>query len=388
MNRRILHVDMDAFFASIAQRDNPQLRSKPVIVGGHNTRRGVVASASYEARAFGVRSAMPIYQALERCPHAIVVPVEMDKYREVNHQLQEIWGDFSPLVEPLGFEEAYLDLTGTERLLGPLEEIAHRLKQAIQEETGLSCSVGGATTKLLAKIASKTFKPGGVGVIPKEEELHWLHAKDIAIIPGIGPKSQERLHRLGITTVGQLAQVPLEMLVSYLGPWGAELHAISQGMDPRPITPCGPPKSLGSEQTFEEDILDPAVIRRILLATSDKLAYRLRLQRVLASTLSLKIRYGKSFVTQERSHTLVVPTDQENQIYQCACELLNKTWDQGWALRLVGIRASNLKNAAQLSLFEPEASNRLSTALDQLRARHGYRVVTRGALVRSPSHRV
>lgn len=388
MKRRILHVDMDAFFASIAQRDNPQLRGKPVIVGGHSTRRGVVSSASYEARAFGVRSAMPIYQALEKCPRAIVVPVEMDKYREVNDQLQAIWGDFSPLVEPIGFDEAFLDLTGTERLLGSLESIALRIKQAIKEETGLNCSVGGGSSKLLAKIASKTFKPNKIGVIPPEEELQWLHSKDIAIIPGIGPKSQERLHRLGLTTVGQLAQVPLEMMISYLGPWGAELHAISQGLDPRPVTPCGPPKSLGGEQTFEEDIQDPEVIRRILLATSDKLAYRLRRHHLLASTISLKIRYGKSFVTQERSQTLVVPTDQENQIYLCACELLQKAWNQDWPLRLVGIRTSNFKNAAQLSLFEPEAPNRLSAALDQLRARHGYRVVTRGALVRSPSKRV
>ena len=382
--RSILHVDMDAFFASIAQRDHPQYRGKPVIVGGHSTKRGVVASASYEARAFGVRSAMPLYKAYELCPQAIRVAVEMEKYRQINHQLQAIWERFAPVVEPVSFDEAYLDLTGTEKLLGPVEMVAYAIQAAVKAETGLICSVGGGSSKLLAKVASKAAKPAGVCLIPTGNEIAWLHPREVGVIPGVGPHTQDRLHRFGIKTIGQLSEVGLDFLVKHFGTQGTDLYAIAQGRDPRPVVSAAPQKSMGGEETFDEDSNDPVFLRRTILRIVCDLGYRLRCHGLLASTISAKIRYGKTFETVERVTTLMTGIDDDDAFYEIAWKLLSEAWDGKRSLRLVGASLSNFKPNAQLSLFttrkRPAA---LTEALDQLRSRYGAQAVIRGSLANS-----
>ncbi len=380
MKRQILHVDMDAFFASVAQREHPEWRGKPVIVGGHSTKRGVVASASYEARAFGVRSAMPLYKAYELCPHAIRVPVAMEQYREINGQLRGIWERFAPVVEPVGFDEAYLDMTGTERLLGPLEAVAYALRDAIACETGLSASVGGGTSKLLAKVASKAAKPAGVCIVRPGEEEAWLHPRDVGIIPGVGERTQERLRQLGISTVGQLAGVSLAYLTAQFGVQGADLCLVAQGKDPRPVSPAGPPKSIGGEETFDQDSADPVFLRRALLKIACELGYRLRRHDYLAGTISAKVRYAKTFQTVERSVTLALPTQDDEEIYATAWDLVKAGWDGRKPLRLIGASLSNFRPDAQLSLFE--GSKPLTEALDRLKDRYGTGVIRRGSLTR------
>lgn len=384
MARSIMHVDMDAFFASIAQLDNPSLRGKPVIVGGHSIKRGVVASASYEARAFGVRSAMPLYKAVELCPHAIRVTVRMDRYREVNRQLQEIWGRFAPVVEPVGFDEAYLDMTGTEALLGPPEQVAYAIRAAILAETQLSASVGAGSSKLLAKIASKAAKPSGVCVVPQGEEMEWLHPRDVGLIPGVGHRTRERLEALNIRTIGQLADESLEKLIEDFGAQGADLYLIAQGKDPRPVTPGGPPKSIGGEETFDGDSADPVYLRRRLLKIVCELGYRLRKQGLTAATVSTKLRYAKTFETLERSLTLLAASDDDDVFYETAWKLLKAGWDGKRPLRLVGATLSNFQPNAQLTLFsmgKSRNSTALHQALDSIRGRYGLEAVQRGALV-------
>lgn len=378
MKRQILHVDMDAFFASVAQRDHPEWRGKPVIVGGHSTRRGVVASASYEARAFGVRSAMPLYRAYELCPQAIRVPVEMEKYRAINAQLRALWERFAPVVEPVGFDEAYLDMTGTERLLGPLESVAYALRDAIACETGLSASVGGGTSKLLAKVASKAAKPAGICIVRPGEESAWLHPREVGILPGVGERMQDRLRQLGITTVGQLAGVSLSFLRAHFGDQGEELYQIARGQDPRPVKAAGPPKHIGGEETFDEDSADPVFLRRVLLKIACEIGYRLRRHGIRAATVTTKLRYAKTFQTVERSVTLARPTQDDEVIYATSWELLRAAWDGKKALRLVGASLSNFKPDGQLSLFETESP--LTEALDRLRDRYGAGVIRRGSL--------
>ncbi|HEY9766863.1 MAG TPA: DNA polymerase IV [Chroococcales cyanobacterium] len=379
--RSILHVDMDAFFASVAQRDRPELLGKPVIVGGHSTRRGVVASASYEARACGVHSAMPIFKALECCPQAVLVPVEMGKYRRISAQLLEIWGNFSPLVEALGFEEAYLDMTGSELLLGPVQLVAYAIRKAILLETGLSASVGGGSSKLLAKVASKTAKPAGVCVIPAGEEESWLYPRAVSVIPGVGPRTEERLLQFGIKTVGQLAKIPFSFLVSHFGAQGADFYAIARGQDPRVVCPGGPPKSMGGEETFDEDSSDPVFLRRLILKIVCELGYRLRKQNFLASTLSVKVRYGKTFETVERSRTFPFPLDDDEAFYEAAWELVQVAWDGKSPLRLIGTTFSNFHPNSQLSLFRKEKNIRLLEELDRLRDRYGLEAVRRASLL-------
>jgi len=386
--RSILHVDMDAFFASIAQRDHPEYRGKPVIVGGHSTKRGVVASASYEARAFGVRSAMPLSQAYELCPHAIRVPVAMERYREANAQIQAIWERFAPVVEPVSFDEAYLDMTGTEKLLGPVEMVAYALQAAIKCETQLNCSVGGGTSKLLAKIASKAAKPAGICVIPPGNEIAWLHPREVGVIPGVGPRTQERLTRLGIKTIGQLSEVGLQFLTDHFGAQGVDLYSIAQGHDPRPVTPGGPQKTMSGEATFDEDSADPVFLRRTILKIVCELGYRLRRHGFQASTVSAKVRYGKTFETVERSTTLVTPADDDDTFYETAWKLVTTAWDGRRPLRLIGASLSNFKPNTQLPLFPTEtkkASPALLNALDKVRDRFGLDTVMRGATVQGRS---
>jgi DNA polymerase-4 len=382
--RSILHVDMDAFFASVAQRDHPEWRGKPVIVGGHSVKRGVVASASYEARVFGVRSAMPLYKAYELCPHAVRVPVDMEAYRRVNAQLRTVWERFAPVVEPLGFEEAYLDMTGTEQLLGAVEGVAHALRDAIARETGLSASVGGGSSKLLAKVASRAAKPSGVCIVRAGEEEVWLHPREIGVLPGVGERMQARMQQLGIRTVGQLAGISEPMLRAHFGQLGSDLLQMAHGKDPRAVNPAGAAKSIGGEETFDQDSADPVFLRRILLGIACELGYRLRRHDYLAGTISAKVRYAKTFQTVERSVTLAVPTRSDETIHETAWGLLKSAWDGQKPLRLIGASLSNFKPDAQLNLFEP-SSSALAETLDRLRDRYGAGAVRRGSLLRPGS---
>lgn len=382
--RVIAHVDMDAFFAAIAQLDNPWLRGQPVIVGGHSIVRGVVASASYEARQFGVKSAMPLYQAMELCPQAIRVPVAMDRYREVNAQLREVWARYSPDVEPVGFEEAYIDLTGTERLLGPPAKVARSIQEDILCTTKLTGSVGVGSSKLLAKIGSKVNKPHGICLIPAGVEEAWLYPRPVAVIPGVGPRLQQRLALFGIHTIGQLARVPLDRLTQAFGLIGADLYATARGQDPRPVSPACSPKSIGGEETFDVDSADPVFLCKILLRITGEICYRLRQHKFVAATISVKFRYSKNFETVQRSITLPVPTADDDVVYATASDLLLCHWDRLRPLRLVGTTLSNFSSNVQLSLFDNVRSIRkhnLNQALDKLRRRFGVGAIQRALLL-------
>ena len=379
-DRVILHVDMDAFFASVAQRDDPALRGKPVVVGGHSIRRGVVSSASYEARAFGVRSAMPIAEALARCPHAVVVPAAMARYREVNLQLRAIWARHAPVVEVASFDEAYLDLTGCRALLGDPADVARAIQRDILAETGVTCSVGVATSKLLAKVASKRHKPRGLCVVPAGEEAAWLAPLAIGELHGVGPATAGKLQKLGIVRVGQLLEVPEALLVRHLGPGGAHLPAMARGHDDRPVSPHGAAKSIGAETTFDRDVAARDRLEAVLRDLVQEVAFRARRAGVVGRTVTVKVRYH-DFETIGRARTLPQATDDDDAIADAALALLAEHAAPGRQVRLLGVTLSQLGTVAQLSWLAPpraEARKALNEALDLLRERHGLFVVSRG----------
>lgn len=379
--RVILHVDMDAFFASVAQLDDARLRGKPVVVGGHSLRRGVVSSASYEARAFGVRSAMPLYQALERCPKAVVVPADMPRYREIHRQLRAVWGRYSPLVEVASFDEAYLDLTGTEALLGPPREVARALQKAVLDETGLTCSVGVGANKLVAKVASKRYKPHGLCVVPPGDEASWLAGLPLTDLHGLGPKTAAKLHAIGVHRVDQLLAVPEAELTRYMGPLGHHLARMARGEDDRPVTPESPSKSHGAETTFRHDLVEPERLKAVMLDLVQEVAFRLRQDGVLARTVTIKIRYD-DFETITRARTLAEATDDDLALGEAARDLLARHAQPGRPVRLLGVQATSLTTLAQLSWLgaqKREERQRLNQALDRLRDRHGLWVVSRAS---------
>ena len=377
--RTILHVDMDAFFASVAQLDDPRLRGKPVVVGGASLRRGVVSSASYEARAFGVRSAMPLYQALERCPKAVVVPGNMPRYREIHRQLRAVWERFSPAVEVASFDEAYLDLTGTEALLGAPRTVAKALQKAVLDETGLTCSVGVASNKLVAKVASKRYKPHGLCLVPPGEEAAWLAGLPLTDLHGLGPKTAAKLGEIGIHRVEQLLAVPEGELDRYLGPLAQHLRRMASGQDDRPVTPESPSKSVGAETTFRHDIDEAERLKAVIYDLVQEVAFRLRQDGVMAKTVTVKIRYD-NFETITRARTLAEATDDDQAIAEAARDLLVQHAEPGRPVRLLGVTASGLTTLAQLSWLgaeKREERQRLNQALDKLRDRHGLWVVSR-----------
>lgn len=377
--RVIMHVDMDAFFASVAQLDDPRLAGKPVIVGGHTLRRGVVASASYEARAFGVRSAMPVYQALAKCPEAIVVPVAMARYREVHQVLREVWGRYSPTVEVASFDEAYLDLTGCEAVVGSPEQAARAMQAEVFKETGLTCSVGIASSKLVAKVASKKNKPRGFCLVPVGEEADWLAPLPIGELHGIGPKTTERLATVGLTRVHQIQAMPDGELERFLGPLGQQLALMARGIDRRAVAPGAPAKSIGAEATFDEDLSAPDRLKAVFFDQVQEVAFRLRRAGLYARTVTVKIRYS-DFETITRARTLSQATDDDQAIAETVLDLWRAHGTPGRPVRLVGVSLSQLSGVAQLSLLAgPQDAERrhLNQALDDLRRRHGLWVVTR-----------
>ncbi|MDI9582967.1 MAG: DNA polymerase IV [Acidobacteriota bacterium] len=380
--RHIIHVDMDAFFASVEQLDNPELRGKPVIVGASPDARGVVSAASYEARRFGVKSAMPSSQARRLCPEGIFVPVRMGRYVEMSRQIMGIFEQYTPLVEPVSVDEAFLDVTGCERLFGPAPEIGRGIRERIARETGLSASVGVAPNKFLAKLASDHDKPGGLVIIEPEKVLEFLAPLPISRLWGVGKATEQRLRTLGIHTIGRLAEYPREMLVRQFGILGGQLNDLAHGIDDRPVVVQGEAKSVSNEHTYQVDTRDPDVMERTLLWLSDKVGARLREAGLRGRTVQLKVRFG-DFTTITRRETLSNPTDANAVIYQTALGLLRAVPLESRKVRLLGVGVSGFDQPVQAALFDApqETHSPLDDTLDEIRRKFGTDKIKRGRLV-------
>ncbi|MEV0228959.1 DNA polymerase IV [Nonomuraea sp. NPDC050786] len=382
----ILHVDMDAFFASVELLDRPELRGRPVIVGSP-AGRGVVLSATYEARAHGVHSAMPMSRARRLCPQATVIPPSHGKYSEVSKGVMEIFHAITPLVEPIASDEAFLDVGGARRRLGPPAAIAAMIREQVLERYGITCSVGVASSKFVAKLASKQCKPDGLLVVPADQVVDFLHPLPVSALWGVGERTEQSLVRLGIRTVGDLARVPPATLQRELGQAvGGHLAALAWGRDERPVSAHVPDKSIGNEETFAVDVDDPEVIKRELLRLSERVAARMRKGGHVGRTVSVKLRRA-DFTTINRSRTLREPTDVAQVIYVTACELFEAAGLQRVRLRLVGVRMENLRPAGeatrQLSLGERETGWReAEQAMDRAIRRFGPDAVVPASLVR------
>ena len=382
----ILHVDMDAFYASVEIRERPELAGQPVIVGG-TSGRGVVLSASYQARAFGVHSAMPVGRAQRMCPRAVFVPPRHRLYGAVSKQVMAIFGTITPEVEPLALDEAFLDVSGALRRLGPPAAIARHIRALVASQQGLTCSVGVAPTKFVAKIASARCKPDGLLVIPVAGVLGYLHALPASALWGVGERTGEVLARLGLRTVADIAHTPLATLQHELGEaQGSHLAALAWGRDERRVTPHVAEKSIGAEETFAADIDDPERIRRELLKLSGRTAHSLRAGGYAARTVSVKLRLA-SFKTMTRSRTLAYPTDVTREIYATACALYESAGlDHGARLRLVGVRVSGQVPVAganaQLTFDDrPVGWREAERAVDKIASRFGTSAVRPATLV-------
>ena len=380
--KAIIHVDMDAFYASVEQLDNPELRGKPVIVGGSPEQRGVVSAASYEARKFGVHSAMPSVTAHRLCPQGIFLPVRMSRYVELSGQIHEILLSFTPLVEPLSIDEAFLDVTGSQALFGAPETIGHSIKDRIRRETGLVASVGVAPNKFLAKIASDIRKPDGFMVVREEEKIAFLAALPVRRIWGVGKVTEKALERLGIRTIGELQTYPAGELVKRYGAQGESLHELALGIDKSEVVGDREAKSISSENTYAQDIEDLPTLRANLLEMTCDVARRLREQRLIGRTVHLKIRYA-DFKTITRSETLGEPSDSSDLLWEAARGLFEKWARSAQAVRLLGFGVSGLRKAGTVQglLFEQkqiEKLRRVDKAADRIRERFGDGALRRG----------
>lgn len=385
MPRAIAHIDMDAFYASVEQRDRPALRGRPVIVGADPRGRGVVAAASYEARRFGVRSAMPIGRAARLCPHAAFLPVDLAKYRGVSAEIMALLAEFSPLVEPVSVDEAFVDLAGTERLFGPPAQSVRRIKERIVGETGLTASAGLAANKFVAKVASDLEKPDGLVIVVAGDEARFLAPLGVDHIWGVGRVTATALTTLGITTIGQLQRVPPSVLTRRFGKHGEALHALAFGRDDRPVVPFAPPKSMGAETTFARDCIDRERLRVTLREEAERVARDLRGEGLAAARVTLKLRFA-DFRTITRSYT-AEPTQDGLEIYRRASGLLARE-DPRPPIRLIGVAASGLtrERAGQLQLLDAGAlkRERLARVVDRLTRRFGEGAIVPAALVPPP----
>lgn len=381
----ILHVDMDAFYASVSLRSRPDLHGKPVIIGGGGN-RGVVLSATYEARALGVHSAMPMGRARRLAPQAVVLPPDHRIYSEVSRNVMALFASITPLVEPLSLDEAFLDVAGALRRLGRPTAIAELIRARVQDEQQITCSVGVAGTKFVAKLASTRAKPDGLLVVPVDRVIDFLHPLPVGSLWGVGERTEEQLTRLGLRTVGDIANTPVDTLTRALGQAaGSHLHDLAWGRDPRSVTPHEPDKSVGNETTFEHDVDDPAVIHARLLALSDQVAGRLRAAGYVGRTIGLKVRFA-DFSTITRSRTLTAPTDVGKEIYDTVRSLYDGLGLQRVRIRLVGVRVEGLIASddapRQLLLGESDTGRReAEVAVDALRARFGSHAVRPARLV-------
>ncbi len=381
----VLHVDMDAFYASVEVRDRPDLRGLPVIVGGGGN-RGVVLSATYEARALGVRSAMSMSRARRLAPRAVVVEPRHRRYAEASASVMEVFRSVTPLVEPLSLDEAFLDVRGARRRLGSPRQVGEWIRATVEEEQGITCSVGVATTKFVAKLASAHCKPDGLLVVPADGVVAFLHPLPVGALWGVGDKTEEVLARLGLRTVGDLANTPESTLQRALGhAAGSHLAALAWGRDERRVTPSEPEKSVGAEETFGTDVDDPAVVRRELLRLSERTAARLRAQGLVGRTVSVKIRFA-DFSTITRARTLPEATDVAKVVYDTAIGLYDALGLERARLRLVGVRLEQLAPADsqphQLLLGERDQGWReAEQAVDKAARRFGAGAVKPAALV-------
>lgn len=382
MQRWIIHIDMDAFYASVEQRDNPELLGKPVIIGGPG-RRGVVSAASYEARRFGVHSAMPIAEAKRRCPQGIFLPGNHRKYHQVSQAIRAIFYDFTPLVEPLSLDEAFLDVTGMDWLYDHPTTIARQIKARIANELSLTASAGVAPNKFLAKLASDLEKPNGLVIINPGEEAKILENLPISRLWGIGEKTAQLLREYNIQIIGQLARTDPAMLEKRLGKWAWDAHRLARGEDDRPVIPESAPKSLGNEITFELDLTCREEIKTYLLALSEQVGHRLRYSGYCGRTISIKLRFIP-FDTITRSQTLDNPTNLSEILYETACQILERTELRN-PVRLVGLTVSQLQAGedSQLSLFSAQDDKRraVTKAVDGLKNKFGSSIITRGRLL-------
>lgn len=381
----ILHIDMDAFFASVEQLERPELKGKPVVVGG-DSGRGVVAAASYEARRYGIHSAMPMFMAKQRCPHLIVVSGRRGRYSEISRSVMAILGRYSPIVEQVSIDEAYLDASGCERLYGPPEAMAQRIKTEIRQQVGLTCSIGVAPLKFLAKIASDMQKPDGLTVIAPATVAHIIAGLPVEKVPGVGKNASRELRQMGIATLGDIQRLDPSLVVDRLGKFGHRLVELAHGRDESDVTPHSPTKSISTERTLSADTRDRERLRQHLLAQSQEVGRQLRRKGFLARTITLKLK-DKDFKQRTRSLTLERPTQSSETLYRTAAALLDRQALEK-AVRLIGIGASALiadTTPQQACLFAgPDRKacgwEKVDRAVDQIAERFGRSAVHRGSL--------
>jgi DNA polymerase-4 len=400
--KEIIHLDMDAFYASVEVLDNSALRGKPVIVGG-GVKRGVVAAASYEARKFGVHSSIPMTKAMRLCPHGVFLPVRMERYKEVSDRVFGIFRRYTPLVEPVSLDEAFLDVTESVRLFGPPEGIARKIRAEVRAETGLTVSAGVASSKLVAKIASDMNKPDGLTVVPSGKEQEFLGPLQVGRLWGVGERTRSALAEMGVQKVSDLAGIPEEEVVRKLGKHGAHLHRLAHGIDDREVEPEREIKSMGREETFDEDLLEILALRKQLLDIATRTAARLRSHGLKGRTVTLKVKYT-DFRLVTREVTLPLGIDDGGEIFRQALTLLEKTEAGKKPVRLLGIYLSNFggepgrdAGSGQISLFgyppqpnvpaprsrgtqDPVRRAKLNEAVDRIRGKYGEKGVRPGTL--------
>ncbi|MGC8825813.1 MAG: DNA polymerase IV [Anaerolineae bacterium] len=390
--RWIIHLDLDAFFASVEELLRPELAGLPIIVGGPPEARGVVASASYAARRWGVRSAMPTAQALRLCPHAVLVPPRHGVYGEFSDRVMAVLHEYTPLVEQISIDEAFMDVTGCERRWGEPLELAAGIQRRIQEEIGLSASLGIAGSKLVAKIASDYGKPHGLVLVSHGEEAAFLAPLDIERLWGVGRVTARKLRAAGVRTIGDLARLSREQVESWLVNFGVDLWLYAQGIDSRPVVPdAGDPQSVSHGETFAQDISDPTLLDAELLRLSEKVGARLRRYGLQGRTVFIKLRYS-DFTTITRQETLAEPTDIDMEIYRHARRLWEKAWERGRPVRLIGVGLGQLSTTSwQLSLLPADSDElvrqrqrALNQAVDAIRQRFGDKALRRARLLRRP----
>ncbi len=384
-NRTIIHIDLDSFFVSVEQVLNPELKGKPVVVGGKPGRRGVVATASYEARAFGLHSGMPIVTAARLCPQAIFLEGDFSRYHEYSRKFMAILNDFSPFIEPMGIDEAYLNVTGFESIHGSIRQMAQKMKQRIRSEIGLCASIGIASCKVVAKVASDLSKPDGLIEVAHGEERNFLAPLLVDKLPGVGKQTLKVMSGLGVHTIGDLSRIPSFTLKSRLGAMGEMLHRLANGIDDSQVLPPGEAKSISRETTFGEDTRDRSFLEATLWTQSEKVGSDLRKMGKQARCVTLKLRYA-DFTTITRSHTLRESTVTDQVIFNTGIALLNRALStERPEVRLIGIGVSNLvEESCQAMLFAPSSQKleSLNRAIDRIRDRYGFGAIQTGHAIR------